>query len=222
MGEMIGLTAGDGHELAAYRAAPAGAPAGGIVLLQEIFGLTAQMRRVADRYAAQGYEVVMPSMFDRIAPDMVLGYGEFQRGGQSAMSIPEAHQLADIEAARGALGGAGRIAAAGFCWGGSLAFLAACRLDIACAVSWYGGSIGRLMEANRPRVPVMYHFGAEDAFIPAEVIDAVRALDPKAPVFVYEGAGHGFCCDDREGFHAEAAALSERRSLDFLADHMAG
>lgn len=219
-GETIKLTAADGHRLAAYRAVPAGQPIGGLVMIQEIFGLTAQMQRCADRYAAAGYLVVLPAMFDRKERGVALGYTEFQRGGGLAMSIPEEQVLADVEAARLAAAEGGVTAIVGFCWGGTVAYLAAAKLPFACAVSYYGGGVAKLTERMRPAIPVQYHFGARDAFIPAAAIDRVRAVDATGEVYVYEGADHGFGCDDRASFHAAATQLAEERTLAFFSNHL--
>jgi carboxymethylenebutenolidase len=220
MGAMIELTAADGHRLAAWRAVPAGQPKGGIVVIQEIFGMTEQMRRCTDRFAAAGYVAVLPAMFDRKERGVTLGYGEFQRGGGLAMSIPEEQVLADVEAARLAAAEGGATAITGYCWGGTVAYLAACRLPFACAVSYYGGGVAKLTERMQPQVPVLYHFGARDAFIPAAAIDRIRAADPRGAVHVYEGADHGFSCDDRGSFHAAATQLAEERTHAFLARHL--
>jgi len=219
-GKMIELTAADGHKLSAYKVVPAGQPRGGLVVMQEIFGLTDQMKRCTDRYAEAGYISILPAMFDRIERDVVLSYGEFQKGGQMAMSIDEQHLIADIEAARQAVAGVGRVAIVGYCFGGTLAYIAACRLDFACAVSYYGGGISRLTDRMQPKVPVMYHFGADDAFIPAAAIDQIKVADQGGIFHVYSGVGHGFICDDRDGYDREAAGLSETRSLDFLDKHL--
>ena len=219
-GKMIELTAADGHKLSAYKVVPAGQPRGGLVVMQEIFGLTDQMKRCTDRYAEAGYISILPAMFDRIERDVVLSYGEFQKGGQMAMSIDEQHLIADIEAARQAVAGVGRVAIVGYCFGGTLAYIAACRLDFACAVSYYGGGISRLTDRMQPKVPVMYHFGADDAFIPAAAIDQIKVADQGGIFHVYSGVGHGFICDDRDGYDREAAGLSETRSLAFLDKHL--
>jgi carboxymethylenebutenolidase len=219
-GKMIELTAADGHKLSAYKVVPAGQPRGGLVVMQEIFGLTDQMKRCTDRYAEAGYISILPAMFDRIERDVVLSYGEFQKGGQMAMSIDEQHLIADIEAARQAVAGVGQVAIVGYCFGGTLAYIAACRLDFACAVSYYGGGISRLTDRMQPKAPVMYHFGADDAFIPAAAIDQIKVADQGGIFHVYSGVGHGFICDDRDGYDREAAGLSETRSLAFLDNHL--
>ncbi len=219
MGEMIELEAGDGHRFAAYRAAPAGRARGGLVVIQEIFGLTGQMRRCAERFAESGYLAILPALFDRKERGVALGYTDFQKGGKLAMSIAEEDILADVEACRIAIAAAGAGAIVGYCWGGTVAYLAACRLPFACAVSYYGSGVGKLAERMHPKIPVMYHFGEADAYIPSATREQIRRADPGGQLFVYAGAGHGFACDDREGHHPAAAALAEERTLAFIARH---
>ncbi len=220
MAELIELTAADGHRFAAWTALPTGKPKGGLVVIQEIFGVTEQMKRCTEKFAAAGYAVILPAMFDRKERNAVLGYGEFQRGGGLAMSIPEEQMLADVEAARLEVAGAGRTAITGYCWGGTIAYLAACQLPFACAVSHYGSGIGRLTERMSPKIPVLYHFGGKDAFIPTATIDQIRTADPTGVFHVYEGADHGFACDDRPSHHPAATALAEQRTLEFLARYV--
>jgi carboxymethylenebutenolidase len=219
-GNIIELTAADGHRLAAYKVLPDGQPKGGVVILQEIFGMTAQMKRCTDRYAEAGYISILPALFDRVERDLVLDYADFQTGGKTSVSIDEQDLLADMDAARNNVAGAGRTAAVGFCFGGSNAYLAACNLDVDCAVAYYGGGIGQLMGRMEPRVPVMYHFGSEDTYIPPSTINKIRKINADGVVHVYEGAGHGFSCDDRHGYDPEAAHLAERRTLEFLGEHL--
>jgi carboxymethylenebutenolidase len=219
-GSNIELTAADGHRLAAYKVVPECQPKGGVVILQEIFGMTDQMKRCADRYAEAGYISILPALFDRVEPGLVLEYTEFQTGGKTSASIDEQDLLADIDAARNAVTGGDRVGVIGFCFGGSNAYLAACNLDFNCAVAYYGGGIGQLVDRMQPRVPVMYHFGAEDTYIPPSTIDGIREVDSTAVVHVYKGAGHGFSCDDRHGYVAEAAILAEQRTLEFLSEHL--
>ena len=220
MGRMVELVSADGHALQAYRASPEGQPRGGLVMIQEIFGMTGQMQRCADRYAAQGYAVALPAMFDRVELGLSLGYTEFQKGGQAAQAITEENLLADTEVSRTSVSDAGKTAIIGYCWGGTAAYIGACLGSFDAAICYYGGSIGSLVERMQPRVPVMYHFGAEDSYIPESTIDQIREADPTGIFYVYEGAGHGFNCDDRDSYDAEAAKLSEQRSLEFLADRL--
>jgi carboxymethylenebutenolidase len=214
------LTAADGHRLAAYKAVPDGQPKGGVVILQEIFGITEQMKRCTDRYAEAGYISILPALFDRTERDLVLDYTDFQTGGRISASVDEQDLMTDIDAARSAVAGAERTAVVGFCFGGTSAYLAACNLEFKCAVAYYGGGIGHLVDRMQPKVPVMYHFGGEDTYIPPSTIEKIRAADPGGIVHVYEGAGHGFSCDDRHGYHPKAASLAEQRTLDFLGRHL--
>ena len=220
MGEMIELTAADGHRFAAWKALPKGKARGGLVVIQEIFGVTEQMKRCTERFAEAGYAAILPALFDRKERGVLLGYNDFQQGGTLAMSIPEEQLLADVEASRLEVAGAGETAIVGYCFGGTVAYMAASRLPFACAVSYYGGGIARLVDRMKPAIPVMYHYGAKDAFIPAATIDKIRAADPSGIFHVYEGADHGFSCDDRASYHEEASRLAEQRSLEFLARHL--
>ncbi|MGI9344545.1 MAG: dienelactone hydrolase family protein, partial [Gammaproteobacteria bacterium] len=146
MGDWIALTADDGHELKAYRSEPPGTPKGGVVILQEIFGITGHIQRVADQYAAAGYVAIAPSLFDRIRPDIVLDYADVEEARGIMMSLDREKVPADIAAAiaaaraiaRTAAGSAGKVAAIGYCWGGAMADFAACRTDVDAAVSYYG------------------------------------------------------------------------------------
>jgi len=220
MGEMLELCAADGHRFAAWKSTPDGPSRGGIVVIQEIFGMTEQMKRCTDRFAAAGYTAILPALFDRKQRNALLGYGDFQRGGSLAMSIPEEQVLADVEAARSAVAAAGKTAINGYCWGGTIAYMAASTLPFSCAVSWYGSGIRGLTGRLQPKVPVLYHFGAKDAFIPPTAIAEIRTVDPTGTFHVYEGADHGFACDDRASHHPGAAALAEQRTLAFLAAHL--
>lgn len=221
MGRMIELTAADGHRFDAYEALPPGKPRGAIVMIHEIFGLTGQMKRCADHYAAEGYVVLVPAMFDRRERQLNLGYGDFMKGGTIASSITGEEIAKELEACRSHLAGQGKLALIGYCWGGTVAYQGASQGGFACAVSCYGSGIGRLVDKMHPKVPVQYHYGEKDSYIPPAAIDKVRAADPTGEFHVYAGAGHGFHCDDREGFHAEATRLSDERTLAFLARHLA-
>ncbi len=136
------------------------------------------------------------------------------------MATDEQDLIADVDAARQSVTEAGRTGIIGYCFGGTVAYLGASMLDFACAVSYYGGGIVRLIDRVQPRVPVMYHFGADDGFIPMETIDQIREIDPTGVFHIYAGTGHGFNCDDRDGYNEAAAQLSETRSLAFLEDHL--
>jgi len=215
MGDMIQLIAADGHKLDAYRAAPATTPKGGIVILQEIFGITGHIRSVADSYAHQGYLVIAPSLFDRSKPGIVLDYTEFEaaRGIMTALDLNAA--ITDIEAAVNEVRPAGRVAAIGYCWGGAMADLSACRLKIDAAVSYYGRMTVEWLD-EQPGCPVIYHYGGKDQLIPPETIAQIEAGRSGHSSYVYPDAGHGFNCDDRYDFEPASAQLALDRTLAFL------
>lgn len=218
MGETITLTCKDGVQISAYRAPPQGKPRGGIVVLQEIFGVNHHIRAVADKFAAAGYLAVAPALFDRVEKGVELGYGMDDR--PRAMDIRGRTKiedtLADVAAAIEAAGRAGKVGVVGYCWGGTLAYAAAARLPgISAAVGYYGGGIVG-MAAERPRAPLMLHFGDRDKHIPLSDVDKIRAAQPEVPVFVY-AADHGFNCDERDSYDATAAAEAEIRTMEFFA-----
>lgn len=221
MRSFVRLKAADGQELDAYRALPEGAPRGGVVVIQEIFGVNSHVRDVCERYAEAGYAVIAPALFDRVERGVELDYSpeSTPKGRGLRAQIGWDAPLLDIEAAIAALRPHGKVAAIGFCWGGSLAFLAACRSPIDCAVAYYGGQIIQFAR-SRPRVPVLMHFGESDELIPAADREKIAAAQPEAEIHVYP-AGHGFNCDQRGSFAADSAALAEERTLAFLARHLA-
>ncbi|WP_420345115.1 dienelactone hydrolase family protein [Pelagibius sp.] len=217
MGEQVSLTAADGHELAAYVARPEGSAKGGLVILQEIFGVNAHIRAVAEGFAAEGYMAVAPALFDRVRPGIELGYeaDDVAEGRALRPQVSWEATMHDVAAAMGLAAEAGKAGIIGYCWGGSVAWLAACRLSPAAAVCYYGGHIHEFRD-EKPACPVMFHFGEEDAGIPLGQARAVRDAHPNCPFFTYP-AGHGFNCDLRGSYHAESAALARQRSLEFLA-----
>lgn len=221
MGEFITLKASDGHEFAAYVAEPEGAPRGGIVLIQEIFGVNSHVRGVCDGFAADGYKVVAPALFDRIERGVETGYSpeEIAAARELKGRMDWDSPLLDIQAATGALSGL-KTGVIGYCWGGSLAWLAATRLDgFAAAVCYYGGQINDFRDESA-KCPVMMHFGTEDASIPMEAVEAIRAAQPDATIHIYEGAGHGFNCEQRGSYDAASAATARERTVAFLAENI--
>jgi len=220
MGSSIRLIAADGHECSAYRADPEDRPRGGIVLVQEIFGVNDHIRAVADRLAGDGYAVIAPALFDRIERGVELGYtAETTAKGRALRAgLGWEAPLKDIRAAIEALRPAGKAGVAGFCWGGSLAWLAACRLEPDCAVCYYGAQI-RDFAHEPPNCPVLMHFGESDPLIPPDAVAEIAAAHPDIPIFTYP-AGHGFNCDRRADFHAPAAALAWERTRGFLRKHI--
>jgi carboxymethylenebutenolidase len=223
MGEWIRLKAADGFELGAWRAAPKGPPRGGVVVVQEIFGVTAHIRAVADGYAAEGYLAVAPAIFDRAERDADLPYAPegLARGRELIAKIPREATLLDLAAAVDAAKGAGKAGIVGFCLGGTLAWLAAARLDgLAAAVGYYGGGVIELSHL-KPRVPVTLHFGEADEHIPVAGARAVAAAHPEARVYLYPGAGHAFNREGWPSFHAPSAALAKARTLELFARELA-
>jgi len=222
MGEWIELEARDGTRPSAWRVVPAQSNGHGLVILQEIFGVNDHIRGVCERWAAQGYEVVAPALFDRVRPGVELGYqpADVERGRELKGQVAPDQALLDVEAAIAALGPERRVAAMGFCWGGLLAWLSATRLGdrLACSVAYYGGGIAA-SASERPLCPVLFHFGEQDQAIPLADVETIRAAQPQAPLHLYS-AGHGFACEARGAYHAESAALAEARSLDFLKRHL--
>jgi carboxymethylenebutenolidase len=224
MGEHIPLRAPDGHHYHAYLATPDVEPAGGVVVLQEIYGVNRHIREVMEGFAADGYLAIAPALMDRIEPGVELGYDAegAQRGRQLAFALDWPQPLQDIAAAVQHVARVGRVATVGYCWGGSLSYLAAARLDIACAVVYYGGQIARILDEDNsvaPRVPLLMHFGELDDKIPLSDVERMRGVSPAAEVYIY-GAGHGFNCDLRPSYHAESAALARKRTLACLARHL--
>lgn len=218
-GDTIRLTAKDGFTLSAYRAAPAGTPRGGIVVLQEIFGLNPHIRSVADRFAAEGYLAVAPALFDRVGPGIELGYtpADVTEGAAIRARTTMEGALADVQAAMAEAASAGHVGVVGYCWGGTLAYAASARLDgVAAAVCYYGGGIAGML-AEMPRAPTIMHFGALDKHIPLTDVERIRQAYPHLSVFVYD-ADHGFNCDARASFNAPAADLARARTLEFFAD----
>ncbi len=215
MGEKIRLKAADSHELDAWLARPAGAPRGGLVVLQEIFGVNHHIRRMADSFATDGYLAIAPALFDRVRPGVELGYDELEAGREILQSLDRANTVRDISTAVAAVREAGKVGAIGYCWGGALADLAACECGIAAAVSYYGRHTATWLELQ-PRCAVMYHFGKLDPLIPPETVAAIRAGRPRGVFHIYDEAGHGFNCDERPEYHAESASLALKRTLEFL------
>ena len=217
---MLKLKAADGHEFDVFEAGNVNAQRG-IVLLQEIFGVNPHIRKVAERLASYGYRVLAPALFDRARRGVELGYEDADKKEGVALRahIPPEQVLLDIEATAAALGGtpAGII---GYCWGGSLAWRAACRTEKFWAAScWYGADIAKEKDLT-PNCPVQMHFGELDHSIPMDAVSAIRAAQPGIEVYVYEGADHGFGCDARASYSRKDWELAELRSLAFFAEHL--
>jgi carboxymethylenebutenolidase len=214
----------DGHTLDGYLAQPPGPPIAGLLVLQEIFGVTAHIRKVTDEFAARGFLALAPALFDRLKPDTQLAYSQINEALALMQQVRIDDVATDLAASATTLRGlllppGNRVGAVGYCWGGAIADLAACRTDVNAAVSYYGrANVNWLKE--KPRCPVLYHFGARDQLIPPEIIEQIRAGRPDSEAWVYPDAGHGFNCDERPEFHAASATLALDRTLAFFGQHL--
>jgi carboxymethylenebutenolidase len=221
LGKHLTLTTSDGHKLGAYRADPAGKPKGGLVVIQEIFGVNRHMRHVCDMFAEKGYTAIAPAIFDRAKRNVELGYDKAaaDEGVKLRAAIKLEDTLKDVQAAIDALQSVGKVGIIGYCWGGSLAFLAAARLSgLACAVGYYGGMIAA-HAGERPKVPTILHFGEQDHGIPMTDVEKVKAARPEVKVYVYP-AGHGFSCDERASFDQASSDKALAVSLAFLRQNL--
>lgn len=224
MSEWVKLTAADGVELQGYVARPAHEPKGALVVVQEIFGVNPQIQHDADQWAADGFLCIAPAMFDRIEPNVSLGYDE--AGWAKAMSfVPKLDMdkaTLDVDAAVQWLRSqtSTNVGVVGYCFGGTMAWLSSTRLRVEAAVGYYGGNIANFV-TETPQVPVMLHFGKEDAHIPAEMIETIQTAHPEVPIFLYDGAGHAFNRSlDPKSYVVDAARLAKSRSLLFFEQHL--
>jgi carboxymethylenebutenolidase len=221
MGEMVQLHAKDGHTLDAYAIQPGAPTTAGLVIVQEIFGVNAHIREVAERYAEDGFVTIAPAIFDRLEPGLELGNGDADR--QRAMALLTKFDMEkavdDIAAAVEWLRGLGvRVGVVGYCLGGTLAWLSATRLPIDAAVGYYGGRITQYL-GERPKAPVMLHFGEQDQHIPQSEIDAIAKAYPEVQIYTYP-AGHGFNRDGSAAYSASCATRARARTLEFLREHL--
>ncbi len=222
MGRMIELTAADGHKLAAYLAEPAGKPRGGVVVIQEIFGVNAHIKAVADGYAADGYRAVAPAMFDRYQRGYDTGYSpdEIAQGRALMAKVDWDKTFLDVDAAVAEAKKGGKVGIVGYCWGGTVTWRAAAKTaGLACAAPYYGGGMPNFIN-EKPKVPVMANFGELDQSPTLEQAKAIAAAHPEITAHYYAGAGHGFNCDHRGSYHAESAKLARSRTLEFFRKHL--
>jgi carboxymethylenebutenolidase len=222
VGQDVKLTASDTFELGAYRTTPKGTPKGAVVVIQEIFGVNHHIRTVCDRFAEQGYVAIAPAIFDRTERNFQSGYSEAEvavaRKFIAAPNWPA--MLLDIQAAIDAVKDVGPVGVIGFCLGGSVAYAAATQLSgLSAAIGYYGGAIVKSAD-DKPKVPTQLHFGAADHGIPLSDVEIIRAKRPDVEIFVYDGAHHGFSCDERPSFDKPSADLARERSLAFFAKHL--
>ncbi|MCK9907500.1 dienelactone hydrolase family protein [Microbacteriaceae bacterium K1510] len=222
MGQHVKLTTADAHSLGSYRADPAGTPKGGMIVIQEIFGVNHHIRAVCDRLAALGYVAIAPAVFDRFVRDFECGYtpDEIANARSYLGNLNWDKMVLDMTAAKEELKGAGPIGVIGFCMGGTAAFLAATRIPgVAAAVSYYGGQIAKFAD-EKPNCPLQLHFGEKDEGIPLTTVEEIKKKQPQAETYIYEGAPHGFYCDERAAYRKDAAELAWKRTQDFLAKNL--
>jgi carboxymethylenebutenolidase len=223
LGKQFTLTASDSFKLGAYRADPTGPAKGGIVVIQEIFGVNPHIRDVCDRLASEGYAALAPAVFDRQQPNFECGYtpDEIANARKFVANPDWGAMLRDVQAAIDELKKDGPVAIMGFCMGGTISFLAACKLNgLSAAVCYYGGQIAKNAD-EKPKVPTQMHFGEKDASIPmsdVELIKQKRGGD--CEIYVYPDAQHGFHCDHRGSYNEAAAKLAWQRSTAFLAKNV--
>jgi carboxymethylenebutenolidase len=222
VGQDITLTASDGFKLGGYRADPAGAPKGAIVVIQEIFGVNHHIRSVCDRLAKEGYVAVAPSIFDRSEPNFQSGYSPDEIAiARKFVADPDwAAMLRDTQAAIDAVKDVGAVGIIGFCLGGSVAYVAATKLTgLKAAVGYYGGAVVRFAD-DKPKVPTQLHFGEKDSGIPLTDVETIKAKRPEVEVHIYPGAQHGFHCDERASYDKTSADIAWPRSLAFFAKQL--
>jgi len=222
MSEYVTLKTADGVDIGAYVARPEGVPVAGLVVVQEIFGVNQHIRSVADGYARDGFLAVAPALFDRIEPGVELGYegADIQRARGFIPKLNLEKSLTDvaaaIEFAENITGE--KVGVIGYCYGGTLAWLAAARMQPAVAVGYYGGRIAKYAD-EKLSAPVMLHFGKLDEHIPAEEVEQIHAAHPEVEIYWYD-AGHGFNCEARGSYNKEAAEQARERSLSFLRKYL--
>jgi carboxymethylenebutenolidase len=221
MGEFIELTAADGHRFQAWVAQPAGTPRGALVVVQEIFGVNSHIRAVTDGYAADGYLAIAPALFDRVQRGFETGYTpeDIQTGIALMQKASMDGAMLDVQACLAHVAGAGKAGITGYCWGGTVAWVAASRVaGLACSIPYYGGGIHANIAAQ-PMCPVMFQFAERDRSPTIAQAREIAAAHPQAVTHVYP-SDHGFNCDQRGSYDAASATLARQRSLQFLATHV--
>ena len=222
MGQMIELKTKDGQTVSAYRAEPVGKPRGGLVVIQEIWGVNSHIRNVADGYAADGYLAIAPAIFDRLERGVKMDEytsETMQKGFGYMQKVNADDALLDVRAAVETASSAGKVGVVGYCFGGPMAWLSSSRIEgVAASVPYYGGGVPGLA-SEQPKCPVMLHFGERDQHIPVASVEEFKKAHPSLPVYLYP-ADHGFNCDQRGSYDASAAKLARERTLEFLRRHV--
>jgi carboxymethylenebutenolidase len=221
MGQSINIPTRGTQCIGGYLAQAPGKPKGGVVVIQEIFGVTAHIREVADRFAAAGYTAIAPAFFDHLESGLELAYDQagMARGKALVDELGLERAVADVASAAEAIASAGRIGTVGYCWGGTVALLSALRLGLP-SVSYYGARNLPFL-GEKPKAPVMFHFGEHDAGIPPETVARHRELLPQMDVHTYP-AGHAFNRDRDPHYDEPSARLAWQRTLAFLGKELAG
>ena len=210
----------DGHIVDLYVAKPKSEAVATVIVLQEIFGITDHIQAICQQYATHGFLAIAPALFDRIKKNIVLDYSSIEEGRDYKMQLQDEQVLLDIAAAAATAENDLKVAVIGFCFGGALSYLASTRLNLNCAISYYGGGIAEKYINQNPLCPIMYHFGALDPIIPSTDVAAIQSNHPEGVFHIYEDAGHGFNCSDRRDYHSESAKIAFARSLEFLKMHV--
>ncbi len=210
----------DGHIVDLYVAKPKSEAVATVIVLQEIFGITDHIQAICQQYATHGFLAIAPALFDRIKKNIVLDYSSIEEGRDYKMQLQDEQVLLDIAAAAATAENDLKVAVIGFCFGGALSYLASTRLNLNCAISYYGGGIAEKYINQNPLCPIMYHFGALDPIIPSTDVAAIQSNHPEGVFHIYDNAGHGFNCSDRRDYHSESAKIAFARSLEFLKMHI--
>lgn len=222
MEQNINLTSSDGFTFSAFQVDPEGTPRGVIIVLQEFFGVNNHIRNMCRRFAADGYLALAPAIFDRVERGIDLDYDQagMDKGRELRANLVLENTMLDVQTSIKAVQHAGRVCVIGYCWGGSLAFIAAARLSgLNCAIGYYGAQIAAHAD-EKPKVPVILHFAEHDEYISDQDIQKIKDLRGDVPLHFYPGVHHGFNCDDREFYDRDSAALAQRRSMSFIAEHV--
>jgi carboxymethylenebutenolidase len=217
-GKMIKMKMSDGVQIGVYHVEPAGKRRGGLVLIQEIFGLTEHIKECCDKFAAEGYEVLGPAVYDREAPGFEASYSP--EDIQKAIKIARGEHpfdlsVKDSQSCIDALKTKGPVFITGYCYGGTVTWAAACQCTgLAAASGYYGGNIAQMID-QQPKCPTILHFGEHDHGIPMEAVNKIKAAHPEVKVYVYD-AGHGFNSDRRADYNEAAHKLGMQRTLELF------
>ncbi len=224
MGQDIKLTSADGFEFDAYYCEAKNETLGGVIIVQEIFGVNNHIRDVTERFAALGYATIAPALYDRWHSKFNGGYNPedmaIGRDLKTQANSELEKVMMDVEAARDCVLDAGKVGITGFCWGGFIAWMAACRLNVQASAAYYGGGIIDFID-EKPQCDTIAHFGRQDESIPMHDVEAIKAAHPEVEIFIYE-ADHGFHCDQRAQFDPIAANIAGMRTLRLFDSALAG